>query len=205
MDERMRIASKVAAVVLAAGLSTRMGQPKLLLDWGGKTVVQTVLETLYDAGIERIYTVVGANREAVQESIFSLSFPVETIFNPNYSNGEMTDSIIVGIQSVPRDAEAVLIVLGDQPQMMAEVIRGVLSAYQKTGSKIIVPSYQFRRGYPWLIDRSLWGELENLNSSYTLRDFLGKHQDQIHYFEVDTPTVLQDLDTPQDYQQFKPS
>jgi len=205
MDDRLRIANKVAAVVLAAGLSTRMGQPKLLLDWDGKTVIQTVLETLHNAGIERIYTVVGANREAVQECIYSLSFPVETIFNPNYSNGEMTDSIKVGIQSVPLNAEAVLIVLGDQPQMMAEVIRGVLNAYQKTGSKIIVPSYQFRRGHPWLIDRSLWGELENLNPSYTLRDFLRKHQDEIHYFEVDTPTVLQDLDTPQDYQQFKPS
>lgn len=204
MVEELRVAKDVLALVLAAGLSTRMGQPKLLLDWGGKTVLQTVLLTLHSAGIERIYTVVGANREAIQQSILSLTFPVRTVFNPDYSNGEMTDSIKVGIKSVPRNTAAVLIVLGDQPQMEAEVVRGVLDDYKKTGARIIVPSYQLRRGHPWLIEKSLWGELENLSPSYTLRDFLRKHHDEIRYIEVETPTVLQDLDTPQDYQQLKP-
>ncbi|MFN7035876.1 MAG: NTP transferase domain-containing protein [Bellilinea sp.] len=204
MVEELRVAKDVLALVLAAGLSTRMGQPKLLLDWGGKTVLQTVLLTLHSAGIERIYTVVGANREAIQQSILSLTFPVRTVFNPDYSNGEMTDSIKVGIKSVPRNAAAVLIVLGDQPQMEVEVVKGVLDFYKKTGAKIIVPSYQFRRGHPWLIEKSLWGELENLSPSYTMRDFLRKHHDEIRYIEVETPTVLQDLDTPQDYQRLKP-
>jgi molybdenum cofactor cytidylyltransferase len=69
----------------------------------------------------------------------------------------------------------------------------------------VVPSYRYRRGHPWLIDRTLWFELENLNPSFTLRDFLRKYQDEILYLDVDSPSVLQDLDTPQDYQQYKPT
>ncbi len=205
MVRELRVDKSVAAIVLAAGLSTRMGQPKLLMDWGGKTVLQTVLLTLNTAGIETIHVVIGANRDLIEDSILALSFPVELVFNPYFSNGEMTDSIKVGIASIPRDVSAVMIVLGDQPQMKLEVVKGVLDIYQKSGAKIIVPSYQFRRGHPWLIERTLWSDLENLNPSFTMRDFLRKHQDEIHYLEVDTPTVLQDLDTPQDYQRLKPA
>ncbi len=205
MVRELRVDKSVAAIVLAAGLSSRMGQPKLLMDWGGKTVLQTVLLTLNTAGIETIHVVIGANRDLIEDSILALSFPVELVFNPYFSNGEMTDSIKVGIASIPRDVSAVMIVLGDQPQMKLEVVKGVLDIYQKSGAKIIVPSYQFRRGHPWLIERTLWSDLENLNPSFTMRDFLRKHQDEIHYLEVDTPTVLQDLDTPQDYQRLKPA
>jgi len=204
MVEKLRVANDVVALVLAAGLSTRMGQPKLLMDWGGKTVLQTVLSTLHSCGITKIHTVLGANRELIQKSILALPFPVEMVFNPDFANGEMTDSIRVGIRTLPKDATAALIVLGDQPHMRIETVSGVLETYGNTGAKIIVPSYNYRRGHPWLIDRTLWSELENLNPSYTLRDFLRRYQHEIHYFNVDSPSVLQDLDTPQDYQQSKP-
>lgn len=205
MVEELRVAKRVVALVMAAGLSTRMGQPKLLMDWGGKTVLQTVLSTLYLSGITKIHTVIGANRELIQQSILKLPFPVEMIFNPDFANGEMTDSIRVGIKSIPKGALAALIVLGDQPHMRVETVRGVLETYGNTGAKIIVPSYNYRRGHPWLVDRTLWLELENLNPTYNLRDFLRQHQDEIHYLEVDTQSVLQDLDTPQDYQLSKPA
>lgn len=205
MSDKIRVAEKVAALVLAAGLSTRMGQPKLLLDWGGKSVLQTVLHALHAAGIEEIYTVIGASRELIEQNILDLSFPVKTIFNPDYSNGEMSDSIKVGIRSLPQDIDAVLIVLGDQPQIEVEVIRIILNAYRRTEAKIVVPSYRYRRGHPWLIERSCWKDLENLNPAYTMREFLREHQNEIHYIEVNTPTVLQDLDTPADYQKLKPA
>ncbi len=205
MSDKIRVAKKVAALVLAAGLSSRMGQPKLLLDWGGKSVLQTVLHSLHTAGIEEIYTVIGANRELIEQNILDLSFPVKTVFNPDYSNGEMSDSIKVGIRSLPQDIDAVLIVLGDQPQIEVDVIRIILDAYRRTDAKIVVPSYRYRRGHPWLIERSCWKDLENLNSAFTMREFLREHQNEIHYIEVNTPSVLQDLDTPQDYQKLKPA
>lgn len=205
MDNKFRVAKKVAALVLAAGLSSRMGQPKLLLDWGGKSVLQTVLHSLHAAGIEEIYTVIGANRELIEQNILDLSFPVKTVFNPDYSNGEMSDSIKVGIRSLPEDLDGVLIVLGDQPQIEVDVIRIILDAYRRTDAKIVVPSYRYRRGHPWLIERSCWKDLENLNPTYTMREFLRGHQHEIHYMEVNTPSVLQDLDTPQDYQKSKPA
>lgn len=205
MINKLRVANNVVALVLAAGLSTRMGQPKLLMDWGGKTVLQTVLCILHSSSITKIHTVIGANRELIQQSILKLPFPVEVIFNPDFANGEMTDSIRVGIKSMPKEALAALIVLGDQPHMRVETVRGIVETYENTGARIVVPSYRYRRGHPWLIDRTLWFELENLNPSFTLRDFLRKYQDEIHYLDVDSPSVLQDLDTPQDYQQYRPT
>jgi molybdenum cofactor cytidylyltransferase len=205
MDEQIRAVKKLAALVLAAGLSTRMGQPKLLLEWGGKTVLQTVLNSLHAAGIEEIYTVIGANRELIEQNIRALTFPVKTVFNPDYSNGEMSDSIKVGVRSLPQDINAILIVLGDQPQIEVEVIKNILDTYQSIGAKIIVPSYSYRRGHPWLIERCCWKDLENLNPAYTLREFLKEHHNEIHYLEVNTPSVLQDMDTPQDYQKLKPA
>jgi molybdenum cofactor cytidylyltransferase len=69
---------------------------------------------------------------------------------------------------------------------------------------LIVPSYQKHRGHPWLIDCSLWGEVLALKPPENLRDFLRAKTEQIHYLEVDSPSILQDLDTPEDYQRFRP-
>lgn len=203
MDD-LRAGNKCAAIVLAAGLSTRMGQPKLLLNWGGQTVLQTVLQTLHIAGIDHIIVVLGANKEKIEESIRQLAFCVETVFNPDFANGEMTDSIKVGLSVLTPEVSCVLIVLGDQPQMQVETVRKVMNARSNTAGRIIVPSYQFRRGHPWLVDRALFGELAQLNPTFTMRDFLRKHHQEIFYLEVDTPSVLQDLDTPQEYQAFRP-
>ncbi len=192
----------ISAIVLAAGRSIRMGSMKLVLPWGNTTVISSVIATLLEAGLFDIYVVTGDNRKELEDALqkFDLNFCT----NPDYLHGEMLSSVRVGLQCLGDYSEAAMIVLGDQPQVEAEVVRAIMDRYQLTRNKIIVPSYKMHRGHPWLIDRSLWSELRNLTIDQTLRDYLNKKQESISYINVDTASVIMDLDTPGDYQKYNP-
>ncbi len=187
----------VAAVVLAAGLSRRMGAPKMVLEWNSDTIIAHVVRTLLEGSVERVTVVTGAAREQVQAALAEL--PVEFIYNEQYANGEMLISLQAGLQALDENVDAAMVVLGDQPQMQAGTVRLVLESYWQAGGKLVVPSYQMHRGHPWLVERDLWGEILALRQPQTLRDFTQAHAEDIRYLNVDTPTILQDVDTPEDY------
>ena len=92
-----------------------------------------------------------------------------------------------------------MIGLGDQPQVEERSVRLLLKAFSKTKSPLVVPSFQMRRGHPWLVARHLWKELIEMDQSQNPRDFLNAHTKEIHYVDMDTPSILADLDTPEDY------
>lgn len=192
----------IAALVLAAGRSLRMGRPKMLLPWGQTTVIGKVISTLLEANMNDICVVSGGNRNEVEAALSS--FKVEYVYNPDYENGEMLSSVQAGLLHLAEKVQAAMIVLGDQPQVEVEVIRAILESYLATHSKIIVPSFQMHRGHPWLIDMELWGEINDLKPPQTLRDYLIQKSEVITYVNVDTSSILQDLDTPVDYQKLKP-
>lgn len=221
----------VTALVLAAGQSKRMGQPKMLLQWGETTVLGQVIETIQRAGIADILIVTGGAREQV-ESITE-KYDVQTVFNKEFANGEMLSSIQAGLQELapsalkgtsPREAshgdkstkkklddtgdtvggfgegrEGVLIVLGDQPQVRERSVRAVVSRFEETHAKLIVPSYQMRRGHPWLVATSLWEEILAMRAPESPRDFLNRHSSEIEYVNMDDLSILADLDTLDDY------
>lgn len=192
----------ITAIVLAAGESKRMGEQKMLMPWGKSTVLQTVISTLQASGMRDILVVTGGTRQQVESLVGKT---VQTVFNENYKSGEMLSSIQLGLTVKMREAGAALICLGDQPQIEERSVRSVCEAFQKTKSNLVVPSYQMRRGHPWLAARPLWGEILNMREPETMRDFLNKHNEEIHYIECGTPTILQDVDTPEDYLKYKPS
>jgi molybdenum cofactor cytidylyltransferase len=191
----------ITAIILAAGQSKRMGQPKMLMPWGKSTVLQTVIATVQASGVKDVIVVTGGARAQV-ESLVGQS--VQTIFNEDYANGEMLSSIQVGLAAKTREARAALICLGDQPQVQERSVRRVRDAFLKNNSSIVVPSFQMRRGHPWLIARSLWEELLRMKPPQTPRDFLKAHEKEIEYVIVDSPSVIEDLDTPDDYLKFNP-
>jgi molybdenum cofactor cytidylyltransferase len=198
----------ITALILAAGMSRRMGQPKLVLPWGDTSVIEHIVHTLLAARVDRILVVSGAAHAQVAELLQGL--PVRIVFNPQYQQQEMLVSVKVGLQEAALQAasgspEAGLICLGDQPQMKASVIEAVTTSFTGTRANLVVPSFNRRRGHPWLIARPLWDELIRFQPEQTLRDFLNAHQAEIHYVDVDTDTILQDIDTPEDYQRFLPS
>lgn len=191
----------ITAIILAAGESKRMGEPKMLMPWGKSTVLQTVISTFQTAGISDILVVTGGARRQVESLIGKT---VQTIFNEDYEKGEMLSSIQVGLSAKMREASAALICLGDQPQVNERNVRNICDAFLKNKSLLVVPSYEMQRGHPWLIARSLWDELLEMKPPRTSRDFLKKHARKIHYINMDSPSVIEDLDTPEDYLKYKP-
>jgi molybdenum cofactor cytidylyltransferase len=193
----------IAAVVLAAGLSRRMGSPKLVLPWGATTVIGRVVQVLRSGGADEVVVVTGGHHDLVEQAL--RGDPARIVFNPDYEQGEMLSSLQAGMAALSETVEAALVALGDQPQIEGWVIRQVLTVYRRSGAGIVVPSYQMRRGHPWLTARRLWPELFSLCQPLTLRDFLRAQAGEIVYETVDTPTILSDLDTPDDYRRERPS
>jgi len=191
----------IAALILAAGQSKRMGQPKMLLPWGKTTVLETVIATFKAAGVDDILVVTGGNRERVETLVKD---PARTIFNRHYDAGEMLSSVQAGLAGLNPDTEAVMIGLGDQPQVQERSVQAVLSEYRRSGASLVVPSFQMRRGHPWLVARMHWDEIRQMRAPDSLRDFLKRHADEIQYVALDSSTILQDLDTPEDYLKSKP-
>jgi molybdenum cofactor cytidylyltransferase len=192
----------VAAVVLAAGRSRRMGQPKMILPWGDTTVIGRVVGVLHQAAIQRVVVVTGGARRQVEAALSGSA--VKLVFNPRFAQEEMLVSLQLGLRALENDAAAALVVLGDQPQIKVEVVQLILDRYRARQAPLVVPSFQMRRGHPWLVEHRLWKSILELRSDCTIRDFLNQCADQIDYLMVDTSSVLQDLDTPKDYQRQRP-
>jgi len=195
----------IAAVILAAGLSKRRGQPKMLLPGGETTVLGQVMTTFAEAGVSELVVITGGAREAVEAEVARLAekFPLRCVHNPEYERGEMLTSLQCGLAALGPEVESALIGLGDQPQLSLSAARKVVAAAETPGARLLVPSYNLRRGHPWLVQRDLWGKLLALKSPATLRDFLNEQTSEIFYIEAHQ-TILKDLDTPDEYQRESP-
>ncbi|MEO8397967.1 MAG: selenium cofactor biosynthesis protein YqeC, partial [Chloroflexota bacterium] len=191
----------VGAIVLAAGMSSRMastGQHKVLLPWtNGKTIIEHIIDQLLLARIDHI-TVVTGNR-ADEIGALAEKRGANVVFNPNYRTGEMLSSLKVGLKAQPANIAAALVVLGDQPRIQPKIVGQLTLAYAEGKGDLIAPSYQMRRGHPMLIDRLYWGELLALPDDGAPRDVINKHT--VTHVNVDNDSVLQDVDTPDDYKQ----
>jgi molybdenum cofactor cytidylyltransferase len=190
----------LGAVVLAAGMSQRMGQHKLMLPWmGGRTIIEHIIEQLILARIDYITAVTG--HRAGQVRRLATAMGVHTVHNPHYRTGEMLSSLKVGLASMPDHMAAALVVLGDQPRLQPRIVTQIGMAYAEGAGGIIIPSYQMKRGHPILIDRRYWPDILNLPEDAALRDVINTYAADIGYVTVDTDSVLRDVDTPDDYTQ----
>jgi molybdenum cofactor cytidylyltransferase len=192
----------ISAIILAAGQSRRMGQPKMLLPWGNRTVIEHVVVTFLTAGVEAILVVTGAEHHRVKMAVDR--YPVLTVHNKDHAAGDMLSSIQCGLRAMPAEVQAALIGLGDQPQVQEKTIRSIHDAYRDGAARLVVPSFQLKRGHPWLVARPLWDEILTLEPPETPRDFLNRFGLEILYVNMNTPTILADLDTPEDYMRSRP-
>jgi molybdenum cofactor cytidylyltransferase len=188
---------RVAAVILAAGQSSRMGQAKLLLPWGKSTIIRTVCQQVAACGLDEILVVTGSRAEAIAAEVEGL--PVRVIYNPQYEAGEMLSSLKTGITAIGSQIDACLVVLGDQPAVTADICQQILAAYAEGHGLIIAPAYQGQRGHPVLFDRAYWPALQALPVDSAPRDVLREKPGQVFIVQVDTPGILLDIDTPEDY------
>lgn len=189
--------SEVWAIVLAAGLSTRMGTQKLLLPFQEQTIVERVIENIRLSGIENTIVVLGS--DAVAVSAVLKSEPVQLVLNENFREG-MHSSVIAGVKALPKDAKAVLVFLGDQPFIPVKAVAAVAEAWRTSGKGIVIPLFQGRRGHPPLYDLKYRNELENLDSGAGLRAVAQKFPEDIFEVETFCPEIVRDIDTKTDYE-----
>jgi molybdenum cofactor cytidylyltransferase len=174
-----------------------MGRFKLTLPWGERTVVGQVVATLEAAGVGEIVVVTGHREEEVIAALAGR--PIRCVHNADYMSGEMLRSIQVGLAALDPGVAAALLCLGDQPQMEVDTVRGVLAVGAAAGwRRIVIPSHRMRGGHPIGLPAWLWPEI--LACRDTLRDVLARRRAEIEYLTVETPSILADLDTPEDYE-----
>jgi molybdenum cofactor cytidylyltransferase len=188
--------SKIAAILLAAGRSRRMGAFKPLLPFGEKTVAESCIEYLLDGGVESIVVVLGHRAEELRGRLEHL--PVIFTLNPE-AESEMSASIARGAVSLPARTAAVLIALCDQPAIPPEVVSRLIEERERTGGRLIVPEFEGRIGHPVLLDFDFREELLKLDARGGLRSLFEKQKEEVVRVPVGSPYVARDMDTWDDY------
>lgn len=197
------VARRVTAVVLAAGSARRMGQTKQSLPWGDTTVLGQTLRHLQAAWVHEVVVVTGHDQPTVEAIAHATHIP--TVFNPDYAHGEMLSSLQTAVRALAPAIEAVLVVLADQPMVETAVYNALLTAFWQTHATLIAPTCNGQRGNPVLISRAHFAELLTLPPDAAPRTLLQRHADSLHLLPLDTDTILQDLDTPEAYAQYRPT
>ncbi|MYA72210.1 nucleotidyltransferase family protein [Candidatus Poribacteria bacterium] len=188
---------KVTGILLAAGLSTRMGEPKQLLPFGDNTIVETAVDNMLGANFDEVIVVVGHHASEVEKQLGTR--PIKTVFNPNYREGMLT-SAQIGIRALEA-SDAFALMLVDQPFITSTLIDQVVDAYQRTEKGIALPSYNYKRGHPVIFDQKYAIDILALTpESDGVRTLFKKYGDDIHYVTVDTDSVLRDIDYREDYE-----
>ena len=189
----------IGGVVLAAGLSRRMGHPKLLLDLDGRPVLYHAVSALVEAGLEDVVVVVPTEHGALADAVSGL--PVRLAVNPEPEAGQ-AGSVVTGIAALSPAADAALIALGDQPRVPRAVLVGLLECYRATGKAIVAPRYRDGRGNPVLFAASVFPELARLTGDQGARWVIDADPGRVVFVPFDMP-MPQDLDTPDDYESLR--
>jgi len=184
------------SVILAAGESKRMKEQKLLMKYGKSSIIETVVQKNLDSKVNGVMVVMGADHEEVAARI--KCFRVGTIINKEYARG-MFSSVRKGIASLPPEADAAVIALGDQPMINSRIINDLIDLKTGSSKNIILPVYKGRRGHPVLIGRNYFNEIAGMPDSATLRDLISGHSDDIAELQVETDNILRDIDTREQY------
>lgn len=190
---------KTAALILAAGESKRFGGPKQLADWGGRPLLEHVVDQVGGwPQVDEIYAVLGANAGRIMERV-DLPGAAVVVENHEWREG-IASSLRAGLDALMGDGEAgaALVVLADQPMVPAAAVERLFEARRRSGRPVILPLYRFRRGHPVLLDRWLWPRLiAGLEGDQGARNLFLSRPEWVEevLFGEDAP---QDIDTPQD-------
>lgn len=187
----------VAAVLLAGGESSRMGQPKPLLAWGDRTLIEYQLEQLAGSPIDRTVVVLGHRAEDVLPYVRRAGG--QAIINELYAEGRAS-SLRVGAAALPDNTLAVVVLNVDQPRPR-DVITRLVESHLQSGALITVPTFGGRRGHPTVLSGSLLPELRQVSeATQGLRAVIHRHEAEIEELAFDTEVVLLDLNRPEEYQ-----
>jgi molybdenum cofactor cytidylyltransferase len=186
----------VSAVILAAGESKRMGQPKLLMAWEGKTILERTIDNYLNSKASETIVVLGYKARELSEVIGDR--PVISVLNPAYREG-MSSSLISGIKIVSPRTQGIMLVLADQPAIDSQTINKLIKTFDMHPKCIIIPTYQGTRGHPVIFHIKYREELLNIRGDIGAREVIQHHTDDVLEVAVDCKGVLIDIDTPLDF------
>lgn len=193
----LRKLPSVTAIILGAGESSRMGRPKLLLPFGDTTMIGTVISNALASSVEKAIVVLGSNYEAHHREI--KDYHVEIVNNKHYREG-MLSSVQCGLKAVSDDADAVMVLLGDQPMIQADEMDQLIESYRDSEKEIAIATYEQKRGHPVLFGRKFISEISGYPIEASLRDLLQNHPAEILEMKTGHDRILRDIDTENDYQ-----
>ena len=186
----------IAGVVLAAGLSRRMGRRKLLLDLGGQPLIRLAVEGVAAAGVDDLVVVMPPDQSELAAALTGIRHRVAV--NPAPETGQ-AGSVVAGIAALGPAVRAALIALGDQPAVPRAVPVGLLTAYRATARAIVAPRNRAGRGNPVLFDVSVFPELLRLTGDAGARGVIDADPARVALVTFDLP-MPPDIDTPEDYE-----
>ena len=189
--------TQVSAIILAAGASTRFGSPKQLLDWRGQPLLRHVIMQTLAAPVSEIIVVLGAHAARISPVVQGL--PVVLARNPRWQAG-LSGSVALGLRALRSPADAALFLLADQPEISAELMARLITAFAESRAPIVAPRVAGRRGNPALFARELFPELMQVQGDQGGRALMQRYQERIQWVAADERALF-DIDRPRDLYQ----
>jgi molybdenum cofactor cytidylyltransferase len=188
----------IVPIILAAGASSRMGRLKALCDFDGRTCIELALDACREATLAPPIVVLGFHAETIRRCV---PFGDATVVVNEWAERGQTSSLKAGLGTLPDQAEAFLLYPVDFPLVSAAEVRLLVSAWHERapGARIFIPSHERRRGHPVLFDASLRDAFMRLADDSPARAVVDASPEQVSHVDCETPYVLIDMDTPDDY------
>jgi molybdenum cofactor cytidylyltransferase len=183
----------ITGLILAAGLSKRMGKPKQGVLLAGRTMLDLSIEAFLSSSVDDLIVVVDQPQSLKRETGPRLRYVV----NPDPSRG-LSSSLKLGLRAVKEGSEAAVVSLGDKPLVLPETVDALMAAYRRTGARIVVPVYEGNRGNPVLFQRTMFGFILELSGDVGGRQVIDRHEHEVLELPVKDQGILLDIDTPSD-------
>jgi CTP:molybdopterin cytidylyltransferase MocA len=188
----------VAGIVLAAGRSSRMGEPKALLEVAGVTFLERAIDILRKGGCGTVTAVLASGETGRRAGDIARRKGARVVENPR-ADTEQVDSLRIGLEGLPEDADAAVVLPVDHPLAEARTVRELIRGFRASGQQIVRPVYHDRPGHPVLFGRALWKELTAPDLDEGARDVIRAHAEGILDVAIGDRGVSVDIDTPEDY------
>jgi len=193
-----------AGIILAAGMSKRFQQPKQLVKYKGKFLLEHVLSAAIGSNLKNIYLVLGHHKDAILETLSGLFdfSSLKVVFNPEYEKG-LGRSLRAGMEAIDVTIPSVMFLLGDQPMVDSQMINNLLTNYWNSEMEICAPTYGDRRGNPTIFSKIFYNRLKTIEGDVGAREIIRQHQAQVQYVPIENPLYFFDIDSLADLELLK--
>ena len=188
----------ICAVILSAGESSRMGQPKALLPIDGQTFIERIVGALKQTSIDRVIVILGHDAEEMKQRVGHL--PIEILVNPDYKLGQLS-SLQVAVRHLEKtaDCDGMLVHLVDHPYIDSGLVATMIERFYQSGKLLVVPRHDGKRGHPVIFSRKLFGELLAAPMDQGAKAVVNAHRDDTLAIDTHDEGITVDIDTPELY------